>query len=353
MRLTFVVPWPDDPNGWIVPHLPTGFKGTVVSVAPSADAAPTVRRLPPYLRETAALLARRDELRNCNVLFAWEMRAIVAVALARRHGWELARLPFVAVGPIIKNALRTVGLPLVRFALAGADRILCFSRHEAQTYPNLLRLPAARFVFVPSPWDCSNLNISTREDDYVLALGHSGRDYPTLVRALANLKIPAIIVARSWKDLFKPLHAPIPAYQPSPFLPPNITVRCNTNSHTTDELIANATVNVLPLRETGVSAGQSVLLRTLAQGKAIIVSDVTGIRDYILSNETAVLVPHGKEWLLREAIKRLWNDKPERNRIGQNAATIVRQEFDFPVFAARVAVIARELAYRERDSSDF
>jgi glycosyltransferase involved in cell wall biosynthesis len=126
-------------------------------------------------------------------------------------------------------------------------------------------------------------------------------------------------------------------------VPPNVTIHYNTGHQQTIDLIANATLHCIPLYPTDFSAGQTVLLRAMARGKAVVVTETPGIRDYVRDGENAVLVPPGDAEALRSALTRLWNDAGERQRIGTSAAQTVRREFGFENFTTKLATIAREI----------
>jgi len=282
----------------------------------------------PYVGEFLELVRRRENLDRFDVVFAWEMRCALAVALRRLMGQRRAQ--FVPVGPILKGRLRHA-LPLVRWLLADAARIVCFSSAECDAYAMLLRLPRERFIFLPTPWRDDEVE-TERDDGYILALGRSARDYPTLLRAVRGTDLPVLLVADG------------PAALGSESVPPNVCVRYKTGEAETEDLIAGATLHCIPLRSVGYSAGQTVLLRAMAKGKAVVVTDTPGVRDYVGNGKTAIFVPPSDEAALRDALCRLWHDREERRRIGQNAARRVREEFGFGRFANRLAAIAEELA---------
>ena len=303
--LTFLVPWPET-DDWAFRYLPEGFAGKVIG-GPTGGGTP-------YLQEFAHLARRRRELEGADVIFAWELRTALAAAILRRRGVE-KRARFVIVGPILKNPVRRA-IPLISRLLADADHLACFSRAERDAYPALLNLPAARFSFVPTPWRHDEI-VSSQNDGYILALGDSSRDYDTLRRAVQGTDLPLRIVDRHNR----------------------------VSGAEADDLVARSTLNVVPLRA-GIdySAGQSALLRAMAVGKTVIVSDTPGVRDYVVHDKTAVLVPPGDADALRNALLSLGKNEPERRRIGQNAARVVREEFGFPTFAARMAAIATDIA---------
>jgi len=309
-------------------HLPPGeYEAQVISAAPA-------RKRTPYIGEFVELVRRRENLDRFDVVFAWEMRCALAVALLRRlTGQRQAYI--VPVGPILKGWLRRA-LPLVRWLLADAAGIVCFSSAECDAYAKLLQLPRERFVFVPTPWRDDEVE-SDWDNGYILALGRSARDYPTLLRAVRGTDLPVVLVTDG------------PTTLGGEFVPPNVRIRYNTGDAETDDLIAGATLHCIPLRSVGYSAGQTVLLRAMAKSKAGVVTDTPGICDYVENGKTALLVPPGDEAALRDALCRLWHDREERRRLGENATRRVREKFGFGRFANRLVAMAAELAAgRER-----
>ena len=169
--------------------------------------------------------------------------------------------------------------------------------------------------------------VSDKDDGYILALGQSGRDYATLLRAVADTDLPVVIVAGSPSALG--------GVAPSA----NVRVLYNTGHEQTNELIANATLHCIPLHAEGYSAGQTVLLRAMARGKAVVVTDTPGIRDYVRPGETSATVAPADSESLKTVLLELWNRPDERARIGHNAARAVREEFSFARFVERLVTL--------------
>jgi glycosyltransferase involved in cell wall biosynthesis len=295
--------------------------------------------LPPYMREAWHLWRRRYDLTRYEVVFAWELRSLVAVALQRQ--WcKLRRKPvgkLVAVGPILKGPVLRA-LPLLRWLFADVSHVVCFSRAECDEYARLLGLNRDRFHFLRTPWR-SDEEVSETDEGYILALGQSGRDYATLLRAVNGTDLPVVIVAGS------------PSALGGVNPPAHVRVLYNTGHDETNRLIANATLHCIPLYPNGYSAGQTVLLRAMARGKAVVVTDTAGIRDYVKPGETAVTVAPGESGALQKALLSLWNQPHERTRLGRNAARAVREEFGFARFVEQLEQVATRPVHSSSDSS--
>ena len=328
-RYAFVIPWRDR-GRWLWEFLPGGLSGDLLFAAPETGAFLDKRRLPPYLGEWWHLWRRRANLSDYDVVFAWELRTALAVALLRKaRGERGKRGAFVPVGPILKGPVLRA-LPLVRYLLRDADRIVCFSQAECADYARLLQMQPEKFVFLPTPWTTPADAPSASDNGYILALGQSGRDYSTLLQAAQGTELPIVIVAGNASALG------------GVEVPSHITVKHNTGHEETNALVAGATLHCIPLKDGNYSAGQTVLLRAMAQRKAVVVSDTSGVRDYVRNNETAVLVPPGDADALQAALLRLWNDASERERIGKQAARAAQNEFGFARFTEHLVRLARD-----------
>lgn len=312
MRLAFVIPWRDQ-GRWLFAHLPEGYEGDLLFAVPEGHQS----KLPPYVRELFWLWRRGYRVADYDAIFTWELRCTLATLILRRV--QRAKVRVIAVGPILKGRMRGL-LPVIRPLLQQAQTIVCFSSAESEAYVDLLRIPREALVFLPTPWDAPADTPASTDGGFALALGQSNRDYATLFRAVEGLRIPVTVVAAD----AVPFGGVIP--------PSNVTIKLKTNHEETSALIASARLHVIPLHPTEFSSGQTVLLRAMAAGKACIVSDVPGIRDYIAPYETAVVVPAHDPVALRAALMELWDSAPKRERLGQAASQAAASQFSFPGF---------------------
>jgi hypothetical protein len=332
IRLGFVVNFvPSDPPGpWLGAYLPKGQYSTEILTALPRPGSFWAWRdwLPPYISEFVHLGRRRYQLDAFDVLFTWELRNTLAtIVLRRMTGQHSARL--ISLNPALKGwSLRA--LPLLRPLLRDADCFVLFSRDEQETQRRQMRLGHERFVFVPRFAEAKADTVSRRDGDcstdrFVLALGHSNRDFPTLWDALRGTELRTVMYRNAWmrgREL------------------PNITaITPILPAADEDRLVSSATLLVIPLKPASFSAGLTVLLRAMAHGKAVVVSDTTGIRDYVSDGLTGVLVPPGDP----DAMLRLWRDPAERERLGLNAAEAVRERFAADRVALELADMARRV----------
>jgi glycosyltransferase involved in cell wall biosynthesis len=325
MRLALAVMW-RDPGKWLFEWLPEAHSGELLLAAPE-----TQTRLPAYLRELFFLKKRGYKLSDYDVVFSWELRCALAVALLRKLQ-RAKNTKWIALGPILKGGVLRC-LPFVRWLLADASKIVCFSQFECDEQARLLKLPRERFVFLPLPWTMPESVPESTDQGYILALGQSNRDYATLFRAIAETDLRVIVVAAD--------KTPFGDQTP----PKNCTIKFNTNQTETDALIAGARFHVIPLHPAGFSSGQSVLLRAMACQKACVVTQIAGITDYVIDQKTALTVPPGDAEALRSALLTLWDDAVLRERLGTNAARFVKSELGFPRFTERLVTLAGDVLH--------
>ncbi len=335
LRLGFVINFePSDPPGrWLGLYLPEAdYETELLAALPPPDSIWFRHRwLPPYVGEFLHLARRRPQLDSLDILFTWELRNTLATLLLRRLTNQ-RRARVVSLNPTVKG-WAALALPLMRPLLRDADRVVSFSTAEHGVMCRQLHLPPERMQFVPRFADArdpiADDGIDGDHEDFVLALGHSNRDFPTLWEALRDTDVRVVMYRNPWMRGRE--------------LPNVVAIPSLLGPSEEAALVARAAFHVIPLKAAAFSSGLTVLLRAMARGKAVIVSDTTGIRDYVRDSETALLVPPGDAVALREAMLRLWRNPHERERLGRNAAQAVRDEFAAPTFALHLARIAQDL----------
>jgi glycosyltransferase involved in cell wall biosynthesis len=200
-----------------------------------------------------------------------------------------------------------------RFGLLPIDgshvRYCVMSSAELASFPNTWHVDPARVVFTPYHHTLSDedLAIPTSSDGAIFAGGDSLRDYATLIEALRGLPDRACIATRTIG----------PELQRE--LPVNVEVR-TLSRRDFDERTAAASVVVIPLEpRQDRGSGQTTYLNAMALGKAVIVTDVAGVRDYIRDGETGLIVPPEDPPALADALRRLLDDPGYASRLGASA----------------------------------
>src|SRR5439155_6830628 len=76
----------------------------------------------------------------------------------------------------------------------------------------------------------------------------------------------------------------------------------------------------------------------MAHGRAVVATDVGGLRDLVVHGETGLLVAPRDAAALRDALERLLGDRELRRRLGANARERVRELCSWPrIVAATLA----------------
>jgi glycogen(starch) synthase len=91
-------------------------------------------------------------------------------------------------------------------------------------------------------------------------------------------------------------------------------------------LYGAAAVVACPSRREGFGV---VCAEAMAHGRAVVASDVGGLRDLVVDGETGILVPPGDVPALREALERLLADPGLRRRLGAAGRERARDRFSW------------------------
>ena len=265
------------------------------------------------LRSAIASMARRRSAPRTVVLgsdIEILVFALVRWLFRRRTQIVLASFIFTTRRKAWVNALRRRYFAAV---LAQTDLVVVHSRLEVERYGRIF--PGRHFAFVP--WGTS-INIRPqlfalaegRQDAppaYIVTAGRSGRDYPTLLDAVAELPIELRVICDNRNALG------------AATLPSNARVLTDCFGDDYIRQLFDAVAVVVPLAVADISAGQMVVIQAMGLGKAVVVTRTPTILDYVQDGEDALLVEPGDAAGMRAAFTRLINDPALRQRLGRNA----------------------------------
>jgi glycosyltransferase involved in cell wall biosynthesis len=100
---------------------------------------------------------------------------------------------------------------------------------------------------------------------------------------------------------------------------------------------AQADMALLPSR--GGEGVPKALLEAAACARALVGTDVAGIRDVVIDDETGILVPPDDVAALTEALVRLAHDSELRQRLGQGARALAENSFGQAQVVRRIAAL--------------
>jgi glycosyltransferase involved in cell wall biosynthesis len=267
-----------------------------------------------------------------DVVVAHGSRSIVVLAFLHRL-FHRAR-PKLVVFDIeaLGRPRRGLKLWLIERAAEALDLVIYHSRIQADYYREYLPALEGKTRFVPLGFGMTPKRLSWEETgrgDFLLVLGTQARDrreWKTLLDALDRVpERPRLIVVGAADFPDRP-EGRIEGVELVPRMPAS-GLRL---------LMEQCAFAILPLSERGHAHGQLTLLDLMAAGATVLVSDTTGIRDYVRDGETAVLYRVSDPEDL--AAKATWAiDHPEERRaLARRAHTAVRDEFGAESFSRRI-----------------
>lgn len=160
-----------------------------------------------------------------------------------------------------------------------------------------------RCTFVPFPGTPPPPGTEATLGDYIYAAGHSYRDWFTLIAACWSLNRRVVVSTNAR------LAAPGNWLDARPRVTPEQG----------RVLSAGARLVVLPMVDTELPSGPSVMVDAQAQGKAVVASDVNGTRDYIQHGITGWLVPPHDPDALADQIRAVIDDEQALLNVGAAA----------------------------------
>lgn len=158
----------------------------------------------------------------------------------------------------------------------------------------------------------------------VLSVGDDiGRNYPILLNAARTLN-KKIIIKTNNRSLVS--------------LSDNVEfLRSRISYLTLRELYENSSVVVVPTSTTPNASGVSSILEAAACGRPLVVTDNPGIHDFIIPNETCLMVPPNDAVALRNAILSLLANPGLAQKLANNARAFIEKNCTYQVFTKRFA----------------
>lgn len=192
--------------------------------------------------------------------------------------------------------------------LGQVDRFVVHTTIEVEGYAKLLDLPEERFEFVPFQYGgvVETERPEGQDEPYVFATGSGYRDYETFFEATAKLGYRTLVLAsdRALEGLA---------------VPSNVTVLDQLTRPEIRRLVRHARVNVIPLTDQAITAGLITLVETFRHGRAVVITNRTGLEDYVFEGENALCGELYDAKSMVEAIDAMWSDDRLRAELDANA----------------------------------
>lgn len=199
----------------------------------------------------------------------------------------------------------------MRRAFRKVDRFVVPSTLERTLYSEHFGLDAAKIDHVPwgiqVPEDGPLEEPPVVEPPYFSAVGGEGRDYACLFRAMRQIpEIHLEVVCR-------------PYNVEGLDIPPNVHVRTNIPRDEAYNIMRHSRGVIIPLLDSTVPCGHGTLVRGMYMGIPLVVSDSSGVADYVRHEDTALLAKLGDSSSLAAQMKRLWDDPDLGSRLATRA----------------------------------
>jgi glycosyltransferase involved in cell wall biosynthesis len=291
-----------------------------------------------------------SDLRQAIAAFRRHRSVSVYVSLSEKIGLPLALLlaikrlhtPHVLVAHHLTSPRKRTLQSRVRW-LQRFSRIVVLSEPQAAYLRDDVGYPEEQTVLLPDSVDTDFWHTQGRSpaaEPFVLSVGQERRDYETLFAAAQELpSLSFVVVAGSvWADRSKIRGT----------APPNVTIRQDLSYAALRTLYDNASLVVVPLQAgTLYAAGANGLLEGMAMGKAVILTETPGLRDYVRQGETSRIVPCTDPRALADEIRRLQGSRTDAQRLGREARRAIEARHCLLHYVAALARTVRETESRQ------
>jgi len=267
---------------------------------------------------------RAFSLKNYDAIVCRDMSTVLLLTLLKRTRVESR--PIVLTGLVIHRSL-----PLKRIigeTLNGLDAVI----YQARCYREILvEMGVCESKLVFSPWSIdhrfySPLNV--KEGDYILSVGNTDRDYISLVKATKGLRLNLVIVTEV-KSYLRLAREGIKVCRMTPLQLREAYARCR--------------FTVVPVVDSEVVPGSTAVLEAMAMGKAVIVSKIKGLSEFVKDGENGLMFPPHDHNKLREAILYLYEDPREAEKLGIKGRAVVEQHFNTEKQGALISHIIKKI----------
>jgi glycosyltransferase involved in cell wall biosynthesis len=289
---------------------------------PSPRASSTIANIVTRARDYRAVVldgsTRRDQIAAALIASRRDPPAIVIADATWMRG------PNALDVMVNRLGVRVIDGPMTTFCVLSND--------EVKTFPRTWGPLRGRVRFVPWPFTLSDaeVRLSPSDTGRVFAGGNSLRDYGPLLAAARSIPAP-IDIATNTLSSTELAEAPENVHGSS------------VPRHVFDALMLGASVVVVPLQSRADrSSGQTTFVNAMARGKAIVITDTPGVRDYIEDGETGRIVPPDDPAALAATVCELLNDSAERTTLGERARAYALGNLSLTHYARRLLDVVDE-----------
>ncbi|MCY1641036.1 glycosyltransferase family 4 protein [Methylorubrum sp. SL192] len=166
---------------------------------------------------------------------------------------------------------------------------------------------------------------------FVLSAGAAGRDYSTLIAASRGIDAKFRIASGStW----------IGEAASSDALPSNVSMGSAGSLANLRNLYGQASCVVLPLTDTYHATGYAVMVEAMAMGKPVIATRTGAPSDFVISEQTGLLVEPGNVAAMKSAILFMLDNPDKARAMGEAARLLVETKYSMPRFTDTILAMA-------------
>ena len=178
---------------------------------------------------------------------------------------------------------------------------------------------------------------------FILSIGNdTSRDFETLIRAATTCTALDAHGTRVLIHTVRPIHAMSPRVE---------ICRDHISFSNLRELYRQASLIVLPLKDTTHAGGINSLLEAMSMARPVVVSGSRGVIDYVAHNETAYVTEPGDSAGLAQAIEHLLRYPDEAHQLGKNARAFVQETCRNPLYAKTIATFLADLVCTSKNKT--
>lgn len=259
----------------------------------------------------------------------------------QRYRVKLVWIGF-APTPCSKGKIGRIKEGVLHLALQGTSLAICHSLPLLEDLKH--RFPDLHDKLAYVRWDApialAKEIYTQREDEgYIFCGGKTNRDFETVIAAVRNLDIPTQLVMGTDVKLRGPV-------------PPNVVIHRDIPAFQFDLLMAKARIVVITLLRNEFASGQLVLKKAMLLGKPVVITNISGIDDYVLDGYNVLSIRPQNPTDLREKLVHLINSGELRQQLGQHGQETVQSSQNSETFANElVRVILDGLPSQGAESS--
>ncbi len=237
-------------------------------------------------------------------------------------------------------AVLPTGMALKRMAFffQKIDCLVVSSTMERSLYAEYFNIPIENIDFIRWGVAEPKLDVKPRVIDkpYVSTVGGNARDYKTFMAAMAELpEVQAVAVMR-------------PHNLNGLDVPANVKVLTNIPLDEALSIIKHSVCMVLPLVGSEVPCGHVTIVVAMYLGVPCLVTDSSGVSDYVRHEETGLLSEVASVVSMKESIKRLMMNNELSSKLSEGAGMFVRESCGEKNYVSHLAEIIKRVRIDEK-----